>query len=65
VIPTASGPIKGGSIIGRVGAAGIGHIHFELLVDGKSVHGDVSRRGDESAYQRSLWDNMRKVLGLK
>ncbi len=59
-----TGEVKAGDIICRVGASNIRHIHFELLVDGKSVNGDLSKRSNESAYVRSLWANMKKVLGL-
>lgn len=59
-----NGAVQAGDIICNVGAGGIGHIHFELLVDGKSVNGDLSKRSNEPAYMRSLWANMKKVLGL-
>jgi len=40
------------------------HIHFELAVNGQTVHGDPNSKGSEGAYQKSLWANMKKVLGL-
>jgi len=59
-----TGVAKVGDAICSVGAADIGHIHFELLVDGKSVNGDRSKRSNETAYMESLWANMKRVLGL-
>lgn len=56
-----TGPVNAGERIAKVGAGGIGHIHFELVVDGKSVHGSG---GSESQYQANLWKNMKSVLGL-
>lgn len=56
--------VTAGTVIARTGVAGIRHIHFELLVDGKSVHGDSSLCGNANKYVRSLWANMKKVLGL-
>lgn len=56
--------VSAGAVIARTGAAGIRHIHFELLVDGKSVHGDPSLCGNPQKYVRSLWANMKKVLGI-
>lgn len=59
------GRVQAGERIVRTGAGGIHHIHFELLADGKSVHGDTStRKNGEREYVRSLWFNMKKVLGL-
>lgn len=57
-----TGPVNAGERIAKVGAGGIGHIHFELLVDGKSVHGHYVV--SESSYQADLWKNMKAVLGL-
>jgi len=56
--------VSAGTAIARTGADGIGHIHFELLVDGKSVHGSSSLCGQPEQYVRSLWANMKKVLGI-
>ena len=57
--------VAAGSVIARTGADGISHIHLELLYDGKSVHGNASLcASGASAYNRSLWENVKKVLGL-
>jgi len=60
-----TGAVSAGEAVAKVGAGGIGHIHFELLVDGKSVNGNQALRSNPTAYQQSLWVNMQKVLGLK
>ena len=59
-----NGPVKAGEVIAKVGAGKINHIHFELLVDGRSVNGDQNLRSNQSKYQASLWKNMKTVLGL-
>lgn len=56
--------VSAGQVIARTGANGYSHIHFELLVNGKSVHGDLGKKNNDGAYVRSLWANMKKVLGI-
>lgn len=62
VKPTKTGEVKAGEVIGTLYPINSPHIHFELQVNGSVVHGNTSLRG--SAYVKSLWSNMRKVLGL-
>jgi len=65
VTPVKTGQVKAGDVIGKLyPLRGSDHIHFELSVNGQTVHGDPSQRGSESAYAKSLWANMKKVLGL-
>lgn len=65
VTPVKTGQVKAGDIIGKLyPLRGSDHIHFELAVNGQTVHGNTSLRGDQSAYAKSLWANMKKVLGL-
>lgn len=59
-----TGNVKAGDAIAKVGASGIKHIHFELLVNGKSVNGNPALKLNQSAYAASLWRNMKNVLGL-
>jgi cell wall-associated NlpC family hydrolase len=63
-ISVKTGPVKAGDAVARIGAAGITHVHFELLIDGKSVNGDASLKSNETEYAKSLWKNMKAVLGL-
>jgi cell wall-associated NlpC family hydrolase len=59
-----TGSVKAGQKIAKTGAGGINHIHFELVVDGQSVHGALVYRASEPAYVKSLWNTMKMVLGL-
>lgn len=59
-----NGAVKAGDAVAKVGAGGVNHIHFELLINGRSVNGNQNLRSSESAYQASLWKNMKIVLGL-
>lgn len=56
--------VTAGAVIATTGASGISHIHFELLVDGKSVHGSIGLTGNPGSYMQSLWANIKKVLGI-
>ena len=69
VTPTKTGKVRAGESIGRLYPLSGPHIHFEMSVNGSIVHGDskLLTSGDNShnsAYVRSLWRNMKKVLGL-
>lgn len=60
-----TGAVKAGDNIGTLIKLKSGaHIHLEATINGKVVHGDISKKSNGRAYVKSLWSNIKSALGI-